>query len=120
MAYIIDKETKKFWKAYGQGLTSDAVEAHEFSDNAAHCLLRLFADEVTIVIVDPATSAWTEHTWSVDTKSMPMRTRTMQDKELVWVAYEGLWMATDRQALILGTLLAYNTVTPFRPEPLVA
>lgn len=120
MAYIIDKETKLFWKAYGQGLTKDAVEAHSYSDNAAHCLLRLFPDEVYIVTIDPNTDQWIEHQWAADPKGTPLRTKTMRDKELVWVIHDGLWMATDRQTLILGTLLAYNAQTPFRPDPMVA
>lgn len=120
MAYVIDKETKMFWKKFGSGLTKDLTEAYEFSDNAAHCLLRLFHDGVTIATIDPKTSVWVEHNWAPEAKTAPMRTKTMRDKELVWVAYEGMWMATDRQNLILGTLLAYNTVTPFKPEPMVA
>lgn len=120
MAYIIDKESKLFWKAYGQGLTKDAVEAHEYSDNAAHCLLRLFPDEVYIVTVDQKSGQWLEHQWSTDPKGTPLRTKTMRDKELVWVIHDGLWMATDRQTLILGTLLAYNSPTPNNPNPLVA
>jgi hypothetical protein len=125
MAYIIDKETKMFWKAYGQGLTSEIALAHEFADSAAHALLRLFCDEVTIITRDDdktrdGKDVWIEHHWKTEVKSMPMRTKLMRDKELVWVAYDGLWMATDRQSLILGTLLAYNTPTPFKPEPMAA
>lgn len=125
MAYVIDKETKKFWKEYGKGLTSEIATAHEFPDSAAHCLLRLFCDEVTIIVRDhektrDGKDVWVEHHWKTEAKSMPLVTKTMREKELVWVAYDGLWMATDRQALILGTLLAYNTVTPFRPDPLAA
>jgi hypothetical protein len=120
MAYIIDKETKLFWKSYGNGLTKDMTEAHEFSDNAAHCLLRLFHDEAYIIVFDPAAGVWKEHQWAPDRKSAPLRTKFMCDNQLVWVVYEGMWMATDRQNLILGTLLVYNTPTPFRPDPMVA
>jgi hypothetical protein len=118
MAYVIDKETKLFWREYGKGLTKDAVEAYNYSDNAAHCLLRLFPAEVYISIYDVVTDVWKEHTWTPEPKGMPLRTKLMRDKELVWVAHEGLWMATDRQTLILGTLLAYNTPTPGRPDPM--
>lgn len=116
MAYIVDKETKKFWKAYGQGLTNEISQAHSYSEAAAHSLLRLFHDEVYL-IVENAHGQLIEHHWKPDPKNSPLRTKTMRDKELVWVAYDGLWMATDRQALILGTLLALNTATPHRPAP---
>ena len=113
MVYVVDKETKKFWKKYGSGLTEDIALAGPLSNNAAHCMMRIFHDEVYVVDIDDHTE---EH-WEPDkTHRSPLRTKYMVDKNLVWVAYNGLWMATDKQALILGTLLAYNTETPSNPN----
>lgn len=118
MAFIVDKETKKFWKSYGQGLTNEITGAFDFPENAAHCLLRLFPDEVTLLV--ERNGQMVEHVYTEDSKSSPLRTKIMRDKNLVWVAYQGLWMATDKQALILGTLAASNTSSPYRPDPAAA
>jgi hypothetical protein len=118
MAYIVDKETRLFWKDHGEGLTDKEGLAGVYSDAAAHSLLRLFCDEVFLMVLDPESTTWKEIFWQTDTRSMPLRTKLMRDKELVWVAYDGLWMATDRQALVLGTLLALNTPTAFKKEPI--
>jgi hypothetical protein len=40
MAFIVDKETKKFWKAYGSGLTNEITGAFDYPENSAHCLQR--------------------------------------------------------------------------------
>lgn len=115
MAFIVDKETKKFWKAYGSGLTNEITGAFDYPENSAHCLLRLFPDEVYLLV--ERNGQMVEHTYTHDSKSSPLRTKVMRDKNLVWVAYQGLWMATDQQALVLGTLAANNTPSPYRPTP---
>lgn len=116
MAYLVDKETKKFWKKFGEGLTSDIAQAADLPISAAHALMRIFWKEVYISDL----AEGTEHHWEPDTTDRsPLLTQAMKDKNLVWVGYNGYWMATDRQALVFGTLLAYNAPSPF-DEPVAA
>lgn len=116
MAYLVDKATKRFWKKFGQGTTTDIAQAADLPISAAHALMRIFWEDVYVADI----AEGVEHHWEPGPQDRsPLLTQAMKDKNLVWVGYNGLWMATDRQALVFGTLLAYHSPCPYT-EPTAA
>lgn len=114
MAFIIDRETKQFWKAYGCGTTSVIALACDYPDSVAFSLQRLYHEDCYVVAPNDM-GQLIEHECKPDPKSSPLTTKVMKENNLMWVAFENKWMAVDRQSLALGTLLAMNTHSPFSP-----
>jgi hypothetical protein len=117
MAYIIDRETKQFWKYVGQEMTSDIAEAYVYPESIAQAICRIMDGDCYYIEPkadenSPDKQIWYEHDWQPQSKNSPHRTAKMIEKRLVWVAFQGMWTATDRQALLLGTLSAFNMPSP--------
>ena len=112
MAYVLDRETRQYWKGYGQGLTPDISKACAFSNVVAVALAKLFAEKCFAVTCDEHGKSATEihHAWKP--RNSPPRSQHMIDNNLVWVVFEDSYFAVDRQSLALGTILALRGSTP--------
>ncbi len=112
---MIDKDTKRFWKQFGQGTTNKISEACCYSNQTAVALAKLYSEQAFAVVCDGQGNPSTEHYFAWE-ENCPPRSQQMIDSNLVWVAFENTWYAADRQTLALSTLIAHRGGTPHVQE----
>ena len=91
------KELGQWLKDFGTGVADDEEKAHHFYGDEAYALAHLYPwytaidafGDITLVLDEPP-----DFPAGID---------------MVWVRYNGCWLAAERQALFLGTQAALRT-----------
>lgn len=119
MPYLQDKESKFYWKEYGEGLTENIAEAQPYSLGQASSLLRIFWETTDMLVNEESPASppvWVVYSHQPDPRSSPFRTQQMKDKNLIWVQLHDVWLAADVQSLTMASLLVLNATTPHTRE----
>lgn len=120
MPYLQDKDSKHYWKEFGEGLTEKLEEAQPYSMGQAGSLLRIFWETTDLLVnnePDPGLPpVWIVESYQPDPRATPFRTQQMKDKNLIWVRLDDVWLATDVQSLTMASLLVLNATTPHTRE----
>ena len=109
MAYIMNKSNGSYWRYFGEGVTPEVSEAHEYTVFQAQALARLFWEEAVYLERVDEDGLWVEHGHTPDPRLSPRRTEKMKAQGHVWVAYEGVWLAANNQDLAMTTLAVSKT-----------
>jgi hypothetical protein len=90
-------------------VTFDREKAHVYTVFQAQALARIFWEETVYTDRTDEQGVWVEHSHTPDPRLSPRRTQAMKEKNHVWVAYEGVWLAAHVRDLLAVTMAVSQT-----------